>query len=323
MTFQPNWRRIEDRAALPAAGEQLRHLAVGFSRPAPKAGPAVRSARAAVSGHFGELMQGRLGANGPLALVTLPAPPLRARADLRPGPFGVHCAGGQVLDRRQVVALHRAVAGGPPRGRLVLRVGMPPGGGAGSSTAALLAVAAVYAAAHGRDPGMPEALARLCVGLEGATDPLMYPGPARLLWAPRDARVLARLPALPALEVVGGFLGRGLRTDPADLDFADISDLVAAWVPAAARGDLAALARLATESACRNAARRGGPSLEPVFGVAARFGALGIVAAHTGSARGLIFAAGDGGNAAIPDALRKAGLRGLCRFRVGGDPCAG
>lgn len=282
----------------------------------------MRLARAAVSGHFGELLQGRLGPGGALALVTLPAPSLQVVAELHPGPFAVHCPGARLLHRRLAAALHRAVVGGAPRGRLMLRAAMPPGGGAGSSTAALLATAAVYAAASGRPAASPERLARLCIDIEGATDPLMYPDPARLLWAPRTARPLAPLPPLPCLEIVGGFLGPGVRTDPADLDFADISDLAAAWAPAAARGDLPALAGLATESARRNADRRGGPALAPLLQLAARFRALGIVAAHTGSARGLIFAPGDGHDPALPDALRQAGLGSIRHFRVGGPRAA-
>lgn len=273
---------------------------------------------ALVSGHFGEMLQGRLGPGGPLALVTLPAPVLRVIAEIRPGAFGVHTAGGRpLLDRRQAADVHRAVARAAPRGRLMLRAGMPAGGGAGSSTAAILAAAAACAGAHGRAPGDPDCLAALCLRLEGATDPLMYPDPARLLWNPRTARRLADLPGLPALDVVGGFLGSGVRTDPADLDFADIADLVAAWPPAAERGDLPMLAALATESARRNAIRRGGPDLAPLLAAGQRLGALGVVAAHTGSARGLIFAPGRAPGAALA-ALRALGLRAVRHFRLGG-----
>ena len=221
-----------------------------------------------------------------------------------------------MIRRDQAAALARAVTGGAPRGRLLLRAEMPAGGGAGSSTAALLAVAAACAAAQGDALPAPERLARLCLDLEGATDPLMYPAPAELLWAPRLGRELAPLPPLPALEVVGGFHGRGGRTVAADLDFADIADLAAAWTPAAAGGDLAALAALATESARRNARRRGGPALDPLLALARCHGALGVVAAHTGSARGLIFAPAKGDPDAALGALRALGLRGVQRFRL-------
>jgi uncharacterized protein involved in propanediol utilization len=200
----------------------------------------------------------------------------------------------------------------------VLRSDAPPGGGAGSSTAAILATLAVISAGKGLPSPDPERLARLCLGIEGATDPLMHPSPARLLWDSRRARILGTLPDLPALSVVGGFLGPAVRTDPADRDFADIADLVAAWGPAADRGDLRTLARLATESAMRNVARRGGPELDPLRAAAGRSGALGIVAAHTGSARGLIFAPGEGDHAPAREALSALGATCVRHFRLGG-----
>ncbi|MFT3973145.1 MAG: propanediol utilization protein [Amaricoccus sp.] len=273
---------------------------------------------AVVTGHFGEMLQGRLGPAGPLALVTLPVRELWVAAELRRGPFRLHFPDGRrIVSPAQVTALHRRLGWPPPRGVLALRAAMPAGGGAGSSTAGLLAVAAACGRARGREPGGPEQLARLCLAIERATDPIMFPAPDRLLWDPRGARVLGQLPPLPALEVVGGFLGPGQRTDPGDLDFADVADLVGAWVPAAARGDLPALAALATESACRNTARRGGPPLAPLVALARRCGALGVVAAHTGSARGLIFAPGAGDRGEAKSALHALGATGVGLFRLG------
>lgn len=298
------WRRSGFRIGLEGGG-----------RDGVAAGGAIR---AEAAGHLGEFLQGLLGPGGPVALVTLPAPVLRVAARLAPGPFGLHCAGPRALDRGRAAALCRAVTGWAPFGRLVLRAGMPAGGGAGSSTAALLAAAGVWALACGRTLPGPERLARLCREIEGATDPLMHPEPARLLWASRLGRVLAVLPPPPALEAVGGFLGAGRRTDPADADFADVSDLAAAWVPAAARGDAEALGRIATESARRNRIRRGGPDLAPLLAAAARHGAVGVVAAHTGAARGLLFAPGRGEPARAAETLRGLGLTGVRRFGLAG-----
>ena len=269
-----------------------------------------------VAGHFGELLQGRLGPSGPLALITLPTPAFSVTARHHPaGPFRVHAPGPSPLSRHAAARLHRSLTGAPLRGTLALHATMPPGGGAGASTAALLAAAAAFT--RGR-PHPPETLARLCHAIEGATDPLMHPAPGALLWAPRAARPLGRLPPLPAFHVAGGFLGPGRRTDPGDLAFADIADLAAAWPAAAARRDLAALAALATESARRNARHRHGPDLAPLLAAAERHGALGIVAAHTGSALGLLFAAPPP-DAALAD-LRALGLARVARFRAGGRP---
>lgn len=197
----------------------------------------------------------------------------------------------------------------PLHGRIILRADMPAGGGAGGSTAALVALARL---AGWR--GAPLTLARACLSVEGATDPLMFPAAHRMLWASRHATPLAALPALPAFEVIGGFLGTPVRTRPQDQNFPDIADLIPAW--RAAAGDLPALAGLATTSARRTLALRGGDAAM-IEALARQTGALGWLIAHTGSARGLIFAPGS----VPPDAkhrLRSAGLRGIVRFAGGG-----
>lgn len=256
-----------------------------------------------VPGHFGELMQGRLGARGPVVLVTLPCAELGVAAGCRPGRgLALHRAGAPARGR----ALLRALGLAAP-GRVAMRPLAEPGCGTGVSTASLVALAEL---AGWR--GQAEDLAAACVAVEGASDPLMFPAPERLLWASRAGRALARLPALPRFEVLGGFWGPPRATDAKDSDFADISDLVAAWQGARALPDFAALA---SESAARSLARRG-PAGDPVAGLARRFGALGWCMAHTGAARGLIYAPGTvpAGAAA---GLRAAGLRGVRVFRGG------
>nr|WP_245216625.1 hypothetical protein [Sagittula salina] len=187
---------------------------------------------------------------------------------------------------------------------------MPPGGGAGASTASLVAVARTL----GFD-GPPERLASACLWVEGACDPLMFPRPDALLWASRRAEVVEVLPPPPPVVVAGGFWGAPCRTDPADTRFADVSDLVADWRAAVRAGDMAGVAQVATLSARRCAARDTSP--DPMGALMAETGALGVVRAHTGSARGLIFAPGtipDG----TEDALREAGLTRVLRFCTGG-----
>lgn len=267
--------------------------------------------RASVAGHFGEFLQGRLGPSGPVALVTLPCPVLRAVVEARPGSFALHDPA-RLLPRAHAAAL----AGG--RGRFALHAEMAPGGGAGGSTAARLALIAAAAALAGRPAPDPRTAARLCLAQEGASDPLMFPDPASVLWASRLGLVVAPLPAPPALIVVGGFDGPGRRTDPAQDDFADISDLAGAWAEAAERGDPVALARLSTGSALRLAARTGA-DLAPLLALADRHGALGIAVAHTGCARAVLFAPRLGDPAAAAKALRLRGLHGIETFRTGGD----
>ncbi len=228
------------------------------------------SKAASVAGHFGECLQGRLGLDGPVVLVTLPCPTLSATATLWPGPAS--CTG--VLDAADRAALLEAL--GRP-GLLALSSNMRPGGGAGVSTASRLAARrAVFGVAA------PDDEARFCLALEGATDPLMHPDPGALLWASREARVLERGTA-PEFDVTAGYLGASRRTDPARADFADVSDLVERWRSASGPEEFAAVA---SESA-----RRAGADPE-LFRIARATGALGVALGHTGPAAALLFAPG-------------------------------
>jgi hypothetical protein len=211
------------------------------------------------------------------------------------------CRFGAGAGRLSLPVLRRFLAdlGLPPRGRFLLWPRFPPGSGTGMSTAALLAVAKL---AGYRGP--PEPLARICVATEGASDPLMFPAPDRLLWASREGRVLGRMPAPPAAQLLAGFWGPSERTQPSDGNYDDISDLAAAW---AAGPDLAGCAALASESARRCQARRGRDG-DPTAALARDLGALGWARSHSGPARALIFAPGRVPADGVA-ALRGAGLR--------------
>ena len=261
--------------------------------------------RIQVPGHLGELVQGRLGPQGPVVLLTLPCPALRMVGQWRAGEFGLHQPGRAVLTMAQVAWLLRALDL-PLRGQFTLRAQMPPGGGAGSSTAALVAVArlAGHPVAAARD------LALACIAVEGASDPLMFKASAGVLWASRQGQILRNLPPLPKMEVLGGFFGSMRRTDPSDSRFADVTDLVQA-LPQALRS-AAALADLSGESARRALALRGAAP-DPTDELARDLGALGYAIGHTGPARALIFAPG----CVPPHAkalLIEAGYRQLVQF---------
>ncbi len=257
-----------------------------------------------VAGHFGELLQGRLGPAGPVVLVTLPCDALAVEA-IRAALPDDH---GLLPPARARALLERLGLADP--GAFSLTATMPRGGGAGASTAALVALARLAGSDHA-----PDQLARACVAVEGASDPLMFAAPERLLWASRRAEVMDQLPALPAFDIVGGFWGPNRRTDPVDDGFPDISDLITPWKAAAERADLAALAALASQSARRTLARRG-PADDPTGALATALGALGHVIAHTGSARGLLFAPGTIPPVA-PARLVAAGFRRIVSFRAG------
>lgn len=265
-----------------------------------------------VAGHFGELLQGRIGPNGPVALLTLPCCVLGVSATLTAGQgmtltdasapiMSMDCA------RNLLDVLDLSISG-----TLDFQSEMPPGGGAGVSTAALVALAHLAGW-----QGVAMDLARACIAVEGASDPLMLPNPDQILWASRQGDILTSLPPPPAMEVIGGFYGPPRRTNPNDMDFPDIADLIPLWQAATAARDLPQAAAIASLSAQRTLMHRGAQT-DPTPSLAADLGALGYVIAHTGAARGLIFAPGQ-----IPPhataALQSAGLRGIVQFSAGGD----
>lgn len=268
---------------------------------------------ARVAGHFGEFLQGRLGPDGPVVLVTLPCPALAVTARVLPGhAFAIHDAGARLLTPERARRFLRAL-GLPLPGRVLLRASMPVGGGAGASTAALVALAR----AAGFD-GATAQLAAAAISCEGASDPLMLADPDRHLWASRAGQSLCSLPALPRFDVVGGFAGPPQRTAPGDSRFPDIADLIGPWMRAGDAGDAAALARLAAISADRTLALRGGATV-PLRDIAQETAALGYAIAHTGSARALLFAAGTCPPSAVP-LMRAAGCRQIIAFRTEGKP---
>lgn len=267
---------------------------------------AVPSSR--VSGHFGEWIQGRYGENGPVVLVTLACDALFAEASMTgDSPLSLKAIGPQAVDLDQLAQLLRQT-NRPETGEFTLLSNLPPGFGTGSSTAGLVALARAAGVAE-------ETLPAACLKIEGATDPLMLPYPDSVLWCSRQARISEQIKPLPRCEIIGGYFGGSIRTDPTDCGFPDISDLLPAWRDANQRADLSALAALASDSAQRTTRLRG-PAGDPSEAVAHNLGALGHARAHTGSARAFIFSLGT-----VPDgaenALESAGLRGAFRFFTG------
>jgi uncharacterized protein involved in propanediol utilization len=220
-------------------------------------------------GHFGELLQGVLGPDGPVVLVTLPmrTPVIR-------------------LIRDKIVALDEW------------------GQGLGLSTAALRA----QFHRDRPDADLADEIA-FCLASEGASDPMMLPDPVAVLWASRRGQVMNSFAQPPDFDLLCGLWGEGQATDPADNRFADVSDLVQAWP--GALSDVQMLAQLAAASAQRCLSLRG-PVGDPTEGIAHTLGAPGFQIAHTGSARGMIFAPGT-----VPETgkslLQNAGFR---RVRV-------
>ncbi|MEM9248930.1 MAG: hypothetical protein AAGB05_09570 [Pseudomonadota bacterium] len=264
-----------------------------------------------VPGHFGEWIQGRLGPDGPIALVTLACPSIGVRASWRSSdhPRGPDdTAASELLGEDRVAALLTRIGCETPKSRarsLLLAPSLPPGLGTGVSTASLVAIARLAGADE-------PAIAGLCLEEEGAVDPLMLAAPDAVLWAPRRAMTLRAMPPPPRADVVGGIFGPPEWTDPADTQFPDITDLATRWQSG---GDLADCAAIASAAADRTTARRG-PANDPTAALARRLGALGYARAHTGPARALLFAPGT----APPDAagaLADAGFTHVLHFQTG------
>ncbi|MDJ0639050.1 MAG: propanediol utilization protein [Paracoccaceae bacterium] len=255
-----------------------------------------------ISGHFGEWLQGRLGADGLVVLVSLTCPALGATARVVPGPAVITGnVDGSVADR------FFAALGARPSVGMHVDTDAEPGAGAGMSTAALLALAGAA--------GMVGDVAQAALVAEGAVDPLHLADFDHVLWASREVRVVERFGGLPEFAVVGGFWGAPERTDPGDDAFPDVSDIVPMWRAAVAREDRTALAGLATEATRRTTALRG-PKDDPTEEIAREVGALGIVRAHTGSARGLLFAPGQIAPGTA-ERLSEAGYADVLTFHTG------
>ncbi len=243
-------------------------------------------------GHCGELLQGRLGPDGPVALVTLPWPDLVSRAWFAPAqsaPLLVRVRGpgehepdvAKRAARAAQAALGRAGIGG----RLVLSNPAPVGGGAGSSSMdALISIRAVAAAFGARFE--PEWEAALAHRAEGAVDPLMYDAP--VLFASRQARKIALLPPAPKLLAVGGFDGPSRQTAAASPSDLDVTELATRLARAFAARDLREIGAVATASAEADQALHPKPHWAEIKALAVEVRALGVAASHSGPAVALL-----------------------------------
>ena len=270
-------------------------------------------AHARVAGHFGELVQGRFGPNGPVALITLPAPPLVTEVTYQPSEAPLSAVDGDSAKALAAAHLVLARAGLSARGALGITRPAPPGLGLGSSTAEVLGAIRAVAGASMLALA-PEEEAALCREAEGACDPLMWPDP--VIFASRQGRVLRPLAALPCMRIVGGIAGPPQSTDPGDGAFPDQTVLFEQATQALAQGDLGALGAAATASAEANQARNPNPAWEVMCAFGQEHGAVGVVVSHTGPAIGLVLEPGRSGRR-VAAALGQAGLDRVMRFGVG------
>ena len=267
-------------------------------------GTGERSGTASAFGTFGELLQGALP-DGLDFLVTMPiARWSTASFHHDPGARDVTV---RPQHKSKALALVRAMltrSGRGGGGLLLLDGDLPEGKGLASSSADLVATARATGLALGGVP-TPEAIEDLMRGIE-PSDGVMYPGV--VAFHHREVRLRARLGHLPPMVVVGVDEGGevetvGFNRQPKHFTTASMRTyerLLATLTDAVAAGDVDLIGEVATRSALMNQRLCRKRFLDEMIEVCRAVGGLGVVAAHSGTALGVLLAADD---PAYPDRL--------------------
>ncbi|RPK41077.1 L-threonine kinase [Streptomyces sp. ADI93-02] len=186
------------------------------------------------------------------------------------------------------------------RGVLHVRSSIEVGRGFGSSTSDVTATIRATLDAFGLELDNAR-IARLAVLAESAADPLMFDD--MLLFAHREGLVIESFEVpLPAVAV----LGFPLNIGPVDTlafprarynrnEIIRFDELRLELRSGALAGDLAAIGRVATESARINQRFLPVPQFQDLLDIATSAGAAGLQIAHSGSIGGFLFAPGDPG----------------------------
>lgn len=248
-------------------------------------------------GTFGELIQGALPPYGRDFLVTFPVARW-SHARFRPEPGAALRV--EPADRTKSATLAArmlASHGLPPGGLLTLRGTLPVGKGMASSSADLVASARAIADAYHLvcEPVEIEDLIR---DIE-PSDGVMYDG--AVAFCHREVRLLAAFGPLPRLTVIGVDEGGVIDTVAFNKvpkaytldDMYEYEIMLADAYDAVKSGDAAALGELATRSARMNQRLVPKRLLDPALDLSRRFGALGVVAAHSGTALGVLLSDDD------------------------------
>jgi L-threonine kinase len=280
-------------------------------------------------GSFGELLQGALPDEGRAFLVTLPIAcfsTARFWPDEQSTLLDVippHKQKARLLGMR--LLRHLGWHGG---GMLQLDTDLPVGKGCASSSADLVAAARAIQCALGVQ--VPRStLGRLLAGIE-PTDGVMYDG--IVAFHHRDGLLLSVLGPTPRLEILavddGGQVDTVAFNRHAQQYTAAEQETHAALLAEAGRavkaGDLCALGRVATCSARLHQRVLPKGQLDLLTGLAERHGAVGVVAAHSGTYAGILLdpAAPDHASrsSTLHDELAACGLAPE-RFETLSAPC--
>ena len=248
-------------------------------------------------GTFGELLQGTLPDRGRGFQVTLPI----SRYSTASFTLSSGCREVRVhppekeKSRRLAEKLVRILAPGHG-GTLCIRSELPTGKGCASSSADMVATARAVQSALGAAVSR-DFLAREMVSIE-PSDGVMYPGIVSFYH--REGRLRSFLGCLPPLTIIG--LDEGGQVDTVEFNErlgssgrarrAEYEGLLTGMERAIVRGDLRTVGEISTRSAILNQGLLPKASLEPLLEMSRRYGALGVVAAHSGTHLGLLFGPG-------------------------------
>lgn len=262
----------------------------------------MRLGRGSSPAHHGEILQGVFeGSGGRLvrALATLPSGGFGSEARFEPaaGDITVEPADRRKARRAAFLTARRLGRGVGCGGRLIVSGGAPVGWGMGSSTSDVVASIRAVADSFGEELA-PEAIARLAVEAEGASDPVMF-GDRALLFAHREGRVVECLGGrLPPLEVVGVRCpDSNGAVETLDLpEFRYTRHEVAAFAAllrllrrAVRERSVRRVGEVASASARMNQRRLPKSGFEGTMEVARQTGAAGLNVAHSGCVAGLLF----------------------------------
>jgi L-threonine kinase len=177
-------------------------------------------------------------------------------------------------------------------GFLSIRSELPAGKGCASSSADLVATARAIQSAFGASISRAR-LARVMGGIE-PSDGVMYPGITSFYH--REGVLRKYLGCLPPLTIVG--IDEGGQVDSLEFNArpkpfgrnrqAEYEDLLSGIERAVAREDLRSLGEISTRSAILNQEVLPKTHLDLLLDMSRRYGALGIVAAHSGTQLGLL-----------------------------------
>jgi uncharacterized protein involved in propanediol utilization len=257
-------------------------------------GKVARTGTGRCFGTFGELLQGVLPFRGRDFLVTLPISRYStATFTVLPGTREVRVSPSyKVKSGRLAEELVRILE---PRSGGLLRIEseLPDGKGCASSSADMVATARAIQAAYGASISRAS-LARIMGSIE-PTDGVMYPGVVSFYH--REGVLRKFLGCLPPLTIIG--LDEGGQVDTVEFNEqarafgsarrAEYGDLLVGMERAVARGDLRSLGEISTRSAVLNQEILPKAHLDLVLEMRRRHGALGVVAAHSGTQLGLLF----------------------------------